>query len=88
VSKLLKLRIGADSASLVSAQRAVAGLIAASGMPTAAASRTELVVEEVALNALRHGGVPEVRVEATIEVDGCRLRFEDDGPAFDPTTAA
>jgi anti-sigma regulatory factor (Ser/Thr protein kinase) len=84
----LRLRIGADAPSLASAQRAVAALISGAGLPAMAASRAELVVEEVALNALRHGGAPEVRLEAAIDGEGCRLRFEDDGPAFDPTAAS
>lgn len=84
----LRLRIGTDTASLVSAQRAVADLVAGAGMPPIAASRAELVIEEVALNALRHGGAPEVRLEAGIDEEGCRLRFEDEGRPFDPTTGS
>jgi anti-sigma regulatory factor (Ser/Thr protein kinase) len=87
VTAPLRLAIGADAASLASAQRAVAELMCGAGMPPIAASRAELVVEEVVLNALRHGGAPEVRLEAAIDGTGCRLRFEDDGPAFDPTAA-
>ncbi|MBE9604636.1 ATP-binding protein [Acetobacteraceae bacterium H6797] len=46
--------------------------------------RAEVVLEEIALNALGHGGAREMRLMAAIEGEGCRLVFEDDGAAFDP----
>ncbi|MCU0888731.1 MAG: ATP-binding protein [Rubritepida sp.] len=87
MSGRLRLRIGPEAASIAAAQHAVARFVADAGLGAAAASRAELVVEEVALNALRHGGAPEVRLAAAIGEQGCLLRFEDAGPAFDPTAA-
>lgn len=49
--------------------------------------RSELLFEEVVMNAIRHGGAPQVTITATPSGDGVGLLFEDAGPPFDPVTA-
>ncbi len=83
----LTLSIRPEAASIRSAQQAVAAHFRAAGLGAGAVGRAEVVVEEVALNAFRHGGAGEVTLEAAEVEDGWRLRFEDAGAAFDPTAS-
>ncbi len=48
-----------------------------------AAFAVTLCLEELFVNAVRHGGASEIRVAMT----GGGLEFRDDGAAFDPTSA-
>jgi anti-sigma regulatory factor (Ser/Thr protein kinase) len=83
----LVLRVDADSDSIAAAQQAIGAMAEAAGLPALTARRAELVVEELSLNAFRHGGATEVRIEATFHEGMLRLRLEDAGIAFDPTAA-
>ena len=60
----LTLSIRPEAASIRSAQQAVAAHFRAAGLGAGAVGRAEVVVEEVALNAFRHGGAGEVTLEA------------------------
>jgi anti-sigma regulatory factor (Ser/Thr protein kinase) len=53
-------------------------------------ARAELLVEEVALNILRHGFEADAAATLLVSLEGgrCVLEFEDRGAPFDPTTAA
>ena len=89
---MLRLALRGTAATEVTrAQAAVAAFMRARGAGTSAIARAELVVEEVALNALRHG-YPTGQ-EAMLDIvaswqDGrCVLEFEDRGIPFDPTAA-
>jgi anti-sigma regulatory factor (Ser/Thr protein kinase) len=60
--------------------------LAARGVSERARFAARLVVEEVVLNAIEHGGSQSVSMEAELEGGRVRLVFEDDGTPFDPTT--
>ena len=82
------LRITDVADSLTAAQQALDAFCRANAVPPLAAGRAAVLVEEAALNALRHGGARMVRVAVTLASGACLLAFEDDGLAFDPTAAA
>ena len=46
-----------------------------------------LCVEELFLNAVKHGRANRATISIWTEADGARLEFVDDGQAFDPTVA-
>ncbi len=46
-----------------------------------------LCVEELFLNAVKHGHANKATISIWTEPDGARLEFVDDGQAFDPTAA-
>ena len=46
-----------------------------------------LCVEELFLNAVRHGRANKATISLWAGADGTRLEFVDDGQAFDPTAA-
>jgi anti-sigma regulatory factor (Ser/Thr protein kinase) len=46
-----------------------------------------LCVEELFLNAVKHGRANKATISIWTEPDGPRLEFVDDGKAFDPTVA-
>jgi anti-sigma regulatory factor (Ser/Thr protein kinase) len=45
----------------------------------------ELVLEEWLSNVFRHGTASRVKVKVSVQPERIELRFEDDGPPFDPT---
>ena len=47
-----------------------------------------LVLEELFVNSVRHGGCKTVEFELAMMPDGVTLEYADRGPAFDPTQAA
>jgi anti-sigma regulatory factor (Ser/Thr protein kinase) len=79
--------ISGGPAGVAAAQAALADYLAGQGAPSRVVHRAELVLEEVALNALRHGGAPDVLLEADMQGDVCILVLEDAGIAFDPVAA-
>lgn len=81
-------RIAGGTAEVAAAQAALAGWLAGAGASPRAVTRAEIVLEELALNAQRHGGTEEVLVVARIAGGVCTLVLEDAGLAFDPTAAA
>jgi anti-sigma regulatory factor (Ser/Thr protein kinase) len=95
-ARRLSLRLPATRASVDAARIAVLDHLA----PSAPTARTlfdvELVLEEVLMNVVTHGsaggeaGMSGHGVELTVEATPgtVRMVFEDDGIAFDPTTAA
>ncbi|MCR0984329.1 ATP-binding protein [Roseomonas populi] len=61
----------------------------AAGLSPGAAQRLSVVAEELAANVAMHGkGASRLLVEARREGDSVHLLIEDDGPAFDPLSAA
>jgi anti-sigma regulatory factor (Ser/Thr protein kinase) len=46
-----------------------------------------LCVEELFLNAVKHGRANKAKISIWTEADGARIEFVDDGRAFDPTAA-
>jgi len=89
-ARRMTLREG--STALRAAQQAVAEFLAAQGAGPRTTSRAELLLEELALNTLRHGfadgGTPELQVTAWHDGARCGLELEDRGIPFDPTAAA
>jgi len=88
VTGVLALRVEGGSAEVAEAQAALAAWLEAGDADPRTIARAELLVEEVVLNALKHGRAREVRITATRADEGLDLVFEDAGIAFDPTSAA
>ncbi len=87
-AETLSLVVRGGTEAVRDAQLAVAGFLAARGAGPRTTARAELLLEELVLNTLRHGGVPEVAVSAWHDGAHCGLDLEDRGAPFDPTTAA
>lgn len=64
----------------------IAGALSASDVAAKLILRCQLIVEELATNAIRHGGASDVSVNVVIS-DRIRLDIQDDGAAFDPFSA-
>lgn len=64
----------------------VACALAASDVAAKLVMRCQLVVEEIATNAVRHGGASDVFVDVAIS-ERIRLDIRDDGAPFDPLSA-
>ncbi len=65
----------------------VAGETGALGLAGDATFAINLCVEELFLNAVRHGHANRATISIWAEPDGPRLEFVDDGRPFDPTAA-
>lgn len=78
-------------AALRDAQFALTEFLRREGAGPRTVARAELLLEELALNALGHGfgpgQVPELSVAAWHDGTRCGLDLEDRGMAFDPTAA-
>lgn len=79
-----QLKVPGDSEAIVAAERKLQAYLDDAGLPSIVGSRAALVLEEVVLNACRHGGATEVEITVHLEDRGCVLVFGDDGKAFDP----
>ena len=90
--RTLQLRVPGERAALERTRLQVLDFLADEGLAPAAIYRLELVLEEVLMNRLWHadaalaGGHTHLLLQTGPE--HLQLRFEDDGPAFDPTQAA
>lgn len=88
-TEALELRIEPGAAPMDSARLQV--LTYLGRRPSLARQRrtiyaVELVLEEWLSNAFRHGGATQVGLQVSVDAEGdVRLRFEHEGPAFDPT---
>nr|WP_246523979.1 ATP-binding protein [Neoroseomonas eburnea] len=82
---------GTAASEVTRAQSAVAAFLAAHGVGPRSVARVELLLEEVALNTLRHGYAPGeepmLDIAASLADGRCTLEFEDRGVPFDPTAA-
>jgi anti-sigma regulatory factor (Ser/Thr protein kinase) len=83
------IEVGAAPADYERARLQLEAALGAGTPPATAALAfaVALIFEEVATNARRHGGASRVRVLVRHHADTVELAFEDDGTAFDPTTA-
>lgn len=79
-----QLKVPGDSDAIVAAEEQLQAQLEDAGLPSMVISRAVLVLEEVVLNACRHGGAPEVSVSLEVGERSCRLVFEDAGTPFDP----
>jgi serine/threonine-protein kinase RsbW len=83
--------VGRGAAGVGRAQAAAVDWLRAQGFPPASVARAELLIEEVALNILRHGFAameePAASLRVSLQGDRCILEFEDRGRPFDPTQA-
>ena len=88
----LRLVLRDGTAALRQAQLAIADFLRGHGAGPRTTARAEVLIEELALNTLRHGfvagGTPEMTVTAWHDGTRCGFDLEDRGVAFDPTTAA
>ena len=84
----LRLVVAGGAQAVAAAEQAQIAFLGDAGVPEVAAGRAALLLEEVALNALRHGAAPRVEVEARIDAGGIALVFEDAGTPFDPLDGA
>ncbi|PZW38528.1 anti-sigma regulatory factor (Ser/Thr protein kinase) [Humitalea rosea] len=87
MTRRLTLRVTGGSAEVSQAQATLVAWLEEDDADPRTIARAELLVEEIALNALDHGQARGVTIAATRDEDGLGLVFEDDGGAFDPTTA-
>ncbi len=69
------------------AEEWIAGESGALGLAGDTTFAINLCVEELFLNAVRHGHANRATISIWTEPDGLRLEFVDDGRAFDPTAA-
>lgn len=84
---MLKVTVAGGCPEVAAAQAQVAAFLEKADCDPRTILRAELLFEEVVLNALRHGGAPEVAVTAAPADGAVALLFEDHGQAFDPVTA-
>lgn len=88
----LRLAIPATVAALAPAQDRLAAYLQPLGLSPWDRYRIDLLFEEVLMNVVLHAfgdAASSHAVDVTVEAGDSevRLQFEDDGPAFDPTTA-
>lgn len=83
----LSVLVRDDGPSLTAAQRAVTHFLESAQAAPRIASRADVLIEEVVLNAFRHAGVDAVDITAALVDGGLVLAFEDAGIAFDPLAA-
>jgi len=57
------------------------------GVPRQILSRMHVAAEEAVSNAVRHSGGPEITIILNMTQSAAALIIEDNGAAFDPTTA-
>ena len=69
------------------AEEWIAGETGALGLAGDATFAINLCVEELFLNAVKHGRAKRATISIWTEPGGLRLEFVDDGRAFDPTVA-
>lgn len=82
--------VGREAASVGRAQEAMRAWLESEGVGAPVIARADVLVEEVALNILRHGFVSGAAATLVVGLDEgrCVLDFEDRGTPFDPTAAA
>jgi anti-sigma regulatory factor (Ser/Thr protein kinase) len=78
------LKVSGESEAIVAAEAQLQAHLEDCGLPSMVIARAVLTLEEVVLNACRHGGAAEVSINLDTEDRGCRLIFEDAGIPFDP----
>ena len=69
------------------AERWLAAECAAMGLADDTAFAITLCVEELFLNAVRHGRANKATISISSDTDGARLELVDDGQPFDPADA-
>ncbi|MDP1900050.1 MAG: ATP-binding protein [Rubrivivax sp.] len=88
----LRLELPAALAAVETARRAVLGHLRAQALSARTIYRVELVLEEVLMNIIRHAfphaGEHRIHLQVCADSDQIRLRFEDEGVEFDPSSAA
>ncbi len=88
---MLRLQVPNERAALEATRLRLLEFLQGDGLPDRVIYRLELVLEEVLMNRLWHSGAPagvgHTDLQLQVQPDGLVLRFEDDGPAFDPTLA-
>ncbi|WP_431282906.1 ATP-binding protein [Humitalea sp. 24SJ18S-53] len=84
---MMTLTVASDHPDIAAAQARLIAFLEQHDTDPRTILRSELLFEEVVLNAILHGGAPEVTVTATPGQDGVGLVFVDAGRAFDPATA-
>ena len=87
--RLLRLQVPNERAALETTRLRLLDFLQGHGLPDRLIYRLELVLEEVLMNRLWHSGPhgagAHTDLQLQVQPDGLVLRFEDDGPAFDPT---
>lgn len=89
---LARIRVPARLAAFDEVRHLAGTFVALAGLPAREAGRLELVLEELFVNAVRHGygGECESLIGASLrrDADSIFLRFEDEAPPFDPLSVA
>jgi len=89
---VLRMRVGGDLREVRRLNDAAARFLAAGQANSESIHDVQLVLEEITTNVIRHGrphggdGAVTMDVELEIEPASVRVRLEDDGAAFDPTS--
>jgi anti-sigma regulatory factor (Ser/Thr protein kinase) len=90
--RTLRLRVPGERAALERTRLQVLAFLAEEGLPASVIYRLELVLEEVLMNRLWHADAGHVGGHTDLMLqtgpNHLLLRFEDEGPAFDPTQVA
>lgn len=85
------MRLNGDLGELKRLAAGVAEFCAAHGLDDEAEFQLSLVLEELFVNTVRHGGCADVpdccEVQLESAAGGVEVEFRDRGPAFDPTMA-
>jgi anti-sigma regulatory factor (Ser/Thr protein kinase) len=88
----IEIMVVNDLADLDPGQRELSDFCVRLGLDAETINRIEVIFEELASNAIRHGFTPgsgqSVRVQATAQSDRVEIVFEDDGVAFNPLELA
>ncbi len=85
MSGQVSLRIGASLDEIAHVSAAVEDIGRQDSWPPALVTRINLVVEELAVNTMNHGGdVSEIEITMTSDEDSVIIEITDDGRPFDP----
>lgn len=88
-ARLLRLQVPNERAALETTRLRLLDFLQHDQLPDRVIYKLELVLEELLMNRLWHGGAQGGGAPTDLQLqvlpDGLVLRFEDDGPAFDPT---
>ena len=88
-ARLLRLQVPNERAALETTRLRLLDFLQPDSLPDRVIYRLELVLEEVLMNRLWHSGpqgsAAHTDLQLQVQPERLVLRFEDGGPAFDPT---
>lgn len=88
---VMRIIVPPDIAGLADSQQRLSTFLTESGCDPRTIFKVELVVEEIAMNAIMHAGAGQlgtvIELEGSMREGRACLAIEDNGPAFDPLAA-